>query len=902
VSRAARGVAAPPVGHRSKIILRDSERFTGEIRRNGGALIGQTVSHYRILKRLGGGGMGVVYSAQDTRLDRTVALKFLPTEWSGEPVLRERFSREARAASALDHPNICTVFDIGETSDGQLFIAMAYCPGETLKQRILQGPIAIDDAVSIAIQICDALQDAHEAGIVHRDIKPANILITDRNEVKIVDFGLAKHAGEMAVTRQGTVVGTPAYMSPEQATGGEIDGRSDIWALGAVVDEMLAGRRAFASDHERGVLHAITTSDPTPIEGLRPGVHAELLRIARRCLKRNVGERYQNAGQLLADLRRFRGEETPAEIVTHALPSVPSMRRGTFLRHRLLPAAAAITAVVLAATIYPTLSRTGTRHLLVLPFNCPSEDPETQLLCIGLLDTVSAKLTQLRRFQSSLAVVPASEVRGQRVRSADMAHRIFGVDLVVSGSVLREGASLRIPIELVDATRLRQLRSRTITTDETAGFVLQDRVAAVIEEMLDIELGVEERQALMVGGTRSAEAGELYLEARGRTGERPSTGQLTQAMTLYRQALELDPDYAEAMVQLADACEQRYDLNHDPIWLQHGTDYARRAVAAAPNLPAAQLVAGRFELENASYNEAIDHLQRAITLDPLGLGAYMYLAEAYEGIGDPEAAETAVERAIRTGPEDWQTYHDIGMFYYFERFDPERAAGYFRKVVDLNPDSSIGYAALGACLFYLDDRRGARQQLERAVADGSSYWALQNLATLEFYEGNYAAAAERYEETLSIDDGDYLVWNGFAEAVRLAGGDPERVRHAYFQAAELASKRLENDPNNVNLLINVASFRTHLGDTTGARKFLDRIDALGTDNAELMYYIADTHERLGDRDRALLWIGRSLQAGFSLQIIEDYPDFDALRADPRFEDLVAAAATAEYGDAAGKED
>jgi serine/threonine protein kinase len=265
-------------------------------------LIGQTVSHYRILERLGGGGMGIVYLAQDTRLPRTVALKFLPAEWSGEPLLRERFSREARAASALDHPNICTIFDIDETPEGQLFIVMAYCPGETLKQRIQRGPLAIDDAVDIAIQIGDALQDAHEAGIVHRDIKPANILITDRNQVKIVDFGLAKHAGEMAVTRQGSVVGTPAYMSPEQARGDEVDGRSDIWAIGAVFYEMLAGRRAFAADHERAILLAITSTDPTPIDSLRPEVPAELLGIARRCLKRNVGERYKCAGLLLAYL------------------------------------------------------------------------------------------------------------------------------------------------------------------------------------------------------------------------------------------------------------------------------------------------------------------------------------------------------------------------------------------------------------------------------------------------------------------------------------------------------------------------------------------------------------------------------------------------------------------------
>jgi tetratricopeptide (TPR) repeat protein/TolB-like protein len=868
------------------MIRRDFGQIFDEIPRNGGGLIGQTVSHYRIVERLGGGGMGVVYRAQDTRLDRTVALKFLPAEWSGEPLLRERFSREARAASALDHPHICTIFEIDETPEGQLFIAMAYCPGETLKQRMQRGPVAIDDAVDIAIQIGDALQNAHDAGIVHRDIKPANILITDRNQVKIVDFGLAKHSGELAVTRQGSVVGTPAYMSPEQANGDEVDGRSDIWAIGAVLYEMLAGRRAFAADHERAILLAITTSDPTPIDDLRPEVPAELLRIVRRCLKRDLGERYQNAGQLLADLRRYRGETFPAEIATVTLPSVSAAHHRSLFKHRLLPALAAVAVVVLAAMLYPTFSATGTRHLLVLPFNCPGDDAEAQILCVGLLDTVSAKLTELRRFQSSLAVVPASEVRGQRVQSADMAHRIFGVDLVVSGSVLRESNSLRIPIELVDATRLRQLRSRTITTDEMAGFVLQDRVVAVIEEMLDVELGAEERQALMAGGTSSAEAGELYLEARGRTGEDPSEGQLTQAMTLYRQALDLDPEYTEAMVRLADACELRYDLSHDPIWLQHGTDYARRAVAAAPDLPAAQLIAGRFELENSSYQEAIDHLQRAITLDPLGLSAYMYLADAYKGIGDPESADAAVDRAIRTGPEDWQTYYDLGVFFY-ERFELERAAGYFQRVVDLLPDGSIGYTALGGILIHLGDRARAREMLEKSVDIGPTYDGYNNLGTLEFYEGRYAEAASSYEIALELDDRDYSVWNNYAEALALNDADSHRARDAYERAAELAEEYLAEHPENTTALIDLASFHLHLGNDGKARKVLDLVLTLEIQDPSSMVAVADVLERLGDRASALEWIEKSLLAGYPLELIEDYAAFNSLVSDPAFGRLIS---------------
>jgi serine/threonine protein kinase/tetratricopeptide (TPR) repeat protein len=851
-------------------------------------VIGRTVSHYRILERLGGGGMGIVYRAQDTRLDRTVALKFLPMEWCQEPLLRERFSREARAASNLDHPHICTVFDIGETPEGQLFIAMAYCPGETLKERILRGALPIEDAVDIGVQIGEALESAHEGGIVHRDIKPANILITDRDQVRVVDFGLAKLAGEAAVTRQGSVIGTPAYMSPEQATGDEVDGRSDVWALGVVLYEMVAGRRAFAAENEQAILLAITTSDPTPIDTLRPEVPAEMQRIIRRCLKRKPEDRYQSAAQLVTDLRRFRGDPTPTEVITKTLPSAERARRSWFVTHRALPIAATAAAVIFGAVLYDAFLRPQTRHLVVLPFNSPGADEEVSLLCDGLLDTVTAKLSEFRRFGSALSVVPTSEVRGRKVTSAEDARRAFGVDLVLTGSVMRSGNSLRIPIELIDATKLRQKRSRLLTTEVSAEFVLQDRVVEAIEEMLDLELGVSERQALALGGTSSAEAAELYLEARGHAGKEPTATQLTRAMTLYRRALDIDPDYADALVELAGACETRYRLDNDSIWLEHGANYARRAVAIAPDLPAAQLAAGRFELVNRSVQKAIDHLERAIALDPLDITAYLYLADAYEALGESQAAESAMARAVRTAPDDWLTYYEIGRFFYSVRGDIKGATGYFRKVIELLPESSVGYSALGSCLFYLGDRDGAREHLEKAVAIGSDYEAFSNLATLEFYEGSFAHAIELYESALDMDDGDYLVWMGLAEARRFGGSSAERVRDAYQEAADRVALRLEVSPGDPVLLIDRASILIQLDQPTEAKAIIERLPIDQITTPDMKFALAEIFEVLGERDEALTWIERALQGGYPLNVIQDYTAFKDLRADHRFVAMVDA--------------
>ena len=265
-------------------------------------MIGQTVSHYRIIRQLGAGGMGVVYEAVDTKLDRTVALKFLPPESTRDPDAKARFIHEAKAASTLDHPNVCTVFEIDETNDGQLFLAMACYEGETLKERIARGPLPIGDALDITRQVSEGLAKAHDSEIVHRDIKPANIFLTSDGLVKILDFGLAKLAGQTLLTREGTTLGTAGYLSPEQAAGGATDQRTDLWSLGVVLYEMVTGRLPFQGDHEQAMIYSILNLDPEPATGLRTGVSMELERLINRCFEKDPEARYQTAGDLASDL------------------------------------------------------------------------------------------------------------------------------------------------------------------------------------------------------------------------------------------------------------------------------------------------------------------------------------------------------------------------------------------------------------------------------------------------------------------------------------------------------------------------------------------------------------------------------------------------------------------------
>ncbi|MBI4553534.1 MAG: serine/threonine-protein kinase [Candidatus Latescibacteria bacterium] len=287
------------------------------------AMVGQTISHYRITEHLGGGGMGIVYKARDLRLDRFVALKFLPPELTRDSDAKQRFMQEAKAASALDHPNICTIHEIDETSDGHLFIVMAYYPGETLKKTIARGPLSVDDALDIAVQIAQGLAKAHEAHIVHRDIKPANVMFTTDRLVKIVDFGLAKLAGQPKLTRVGTTLGTVAYMSPEQARAEEVDHRTDIWALGVVLYEMITGLLPFRGEHDQALLAAIANADPVPMSGLRTGVPLVLERIVARALAKRTDDRYQTVADLLSEVRRVQRESEDSEKSTVTMPARP---------------------------------------------------------------------------------------------------------------------------------------------------------------------------------------------------------------------------------------------------------------------------------------------------------------------------------------------------------------------------------------------------------------------------------------------------------------------------------------------------------------------------------------------------------------------------------------------------
>ena len=497
-------------------------------------MIGKSVSHYKIISKLGEGGMGVVYKAEDSKLGRTIALKFLPPELANDDAARSRFLREARAASALQQHNICTIHGIDETDDGRAFICMECYDGEVLKDRIARGPLQFIEARELAMQVARGLASAHGKGIVHRDIKPANVFVTNDGVVKILDFGLATATGSTRVTRTGTTVGTTAYMSPEQATGGEVDHRTDIWSMGVVLYEMITGDLPFRGDYEQAIVYKIINEDPPPLTSLRSDIPAALVTAVEKALEKDPSLRYQDTAGLLADLE---------------------------------------SATARAAGRAPEVSSEG-RAIAVAPFKMLSGEAEYQFLSLALAEAVSHGLS----FNEDLVVRPTSAMLRYAEGQFD-AKRVaqdLNVSVVVEGSIQKLGPDVRVQIQAWDAVADSTLISLKLDGHMDDLFGLQDRLADVLGEAMGV---VTDDGPVHAPPTDNPHAYELFLRA-SESFLRYSKSAILRGIELLRAAVELDPDFASAWARLALGYVNMGTLfDPDAKWIVDAEQAVKRALA-----------------------------------------------------------------------------------------------------------------------------------------------------------------------------------------------------------------------------------------------------------------------------------------------------------------------------------
>jgi len=740
-------------------------------------MIGQTVLHYEIVAKLGEGGMGVVYKARDTRLERDVALKVLRRDGGKSPDRHHRFIREARAASALNHPAIVTVYDVQSVDDLEL-IAMEYVDGSTLRKLIGSAGLPVNLALNYARQIGAGLAAAHEAGIIHRDLKPGNIMLNSRGQIKLLDFGLAKRVktaepsamldaatASIQLTRLGMVVGTVAYMSPEQAAGDEIDVRTDIFSFGVILYEMLAGARPFRGDSTVALLRELYAADPPSLRGVREEIPAELEAIAEKALAKERDHRYQSVQGLLTDLEGIEmGRQTVSE-----------------------PASS----ITVASEVTELLPRSGLR--------------------------------------------PAS----------------------------KPGFAWRLRHLLAVAAVLATLTG--------AGFLIN-------------ALWNRGGKPAAVESAPSTPAG-LFRVGREAMDHSYRKGAVDKAIESFRQAVELDPEFAPAHAGLAAAYVQKYVYSPDEQWLRLARTAAAEAVAANDHLAAAHAALGDVLEIDGDLEAAEASANRALELDPRQVKSHLLLARIREGQNRREEALEYLEHASEIAPDSWPAQQGLGRHHY-DNAEYDAADNAFNRLKELVPENPRAYRLLAAAYHMQDRFEDAAAALQKALEIDPTASVYSNLGTLLFFQGNYRDAVSAFEKAVELDANYYLHWGNLADGLRMVPGGAEKANDAYSHAIQLVRGWLEDHGNDLSANSSMLIYLAHRGDAAEALAELGKLAAKSPGSPGVLFNMGLAAEIAGDREAALRHLEAALEKGYSINEVRDEPDLIDLRADARYHRLM----------------
>ena len=856
---------------------------------------GEIIGSYEILGMAGAGGMGVVYKAFDQRLQRTVALKFLPSWAVSSTKDKDRFLKEARAASVLDHPNIGTIYGIEDSPDGASYIVMAFYEGETLSHEIHRGPILCERAIDIASQMSLGLEHAHSHKIIHRDIKPSNVMVTDHDVVKIVDFGLARLVKSDTGTETGGTAGTIGYMSPEQTLGKLADQRSDIWAWGVVFAEMLTRQNPFWRGSIPATVNSILAEAPRGIEEI-----PELLRpIIYRALAKKPHHRYQRCADIQPDLESAKKQiESSTEVIDLSAPTrsrsadgfrkyasaTPAEALVYGLRKRALITLLAtalivvlfISAFLLSNRFRATFGMPGRpNHIAVLPFENIGNDPANEPLVEGLMDTMTGKLSNLGIDNHSLWVVPVSEIRRRNVNDPSTALRDLGATLAVKGSFQREGKDVYLTANLIETKSLRQVGSVVLENHSGDLSALQDEAVLELARLMNVAARDNDRN----GSTTPEKpaAYEDYLMAVGYLQRYDKLGNLDRAVASLDQAVLADPKFAVAYAQLGEAYRLKYVLDQNPRWLAQALPYCQKAAELGDR--AVYVTLGRIHELTGKHDLAVQEFQRALEFDPRDAEALGGLAESYENSGRIQDAETAFQRAAAIRPDYWNGYNALALFYDRQgRYSD--AIAQLQKAIELTPDNAQVYLNLGAVYSDTGDVKlflNAEQALKKSLELAPSYAAYANLGNLYYLEKRYSESASMTEKALQLNGNNYLVWYNLIGAYKwLKETDKANAAREQMLAVLVQTTNLKPKDPLAHSSLAIVYAEKKLRDK--ALMQIQTALALSADDPEVLENVGIAYEVLGDRRKALEFVKKALQTGFALERLMGDPDLQNLAA------------------------
>jgi serine/threonine protein kinase/tetratricopeptide (TPR) repeat protein len=866
------------------------------------SLVGQTVGHYRITGNLGAGGMGVVYLALDTSLERSVALKFLPENLTVSAGDKSNLRREARAASALDHPNVGVIHGLEETSSNHLFIVMQYYEGDTLAQRLSRNPIRLAEALDLAIQIARGLSAAHAANIVHRDVKPSNIIITKSGVAKIVDFGLARIVASASATQTISATGTLPYMAPEQILGESVDQRSDVWALAVILVQMMTGNHPFVRPTTTAMTFAILNQPP----GALDLVPAALSPILYRALSKKPEHRYSNAAEMLADLEAARAEIlalpaqlsgpththaiTPRELkqfMQHASTPVWTTRGSHTTRWLALTSLAIILTAAVALLLPPSRERLAglayastEKHIAVLPFTDSTNDPNFQPVAAGLMDSVTNELSNLEAAQHSLWVVPASVVRSRNVNDPATAFRDLGATMVVQGSIARNGPDVSLTVVLIDSKRLRQIGYAQLNNPSGDLASLQNQAVAHLASMLKISAsGISPVPATTVAST----AYESYLRALGFLQRYDKPGNPALAISELNSALAQNPRFALGYATLGEAFRLKFLMDHDPSSVELALSNCQKALALDSHLPSVHVTLGFLHSKLGKNDLALQEFQKVLDFNPRDADAVIGMSAVYEQMGRVTDAEANLKRALSLRPDYWDGYRALAEFYDRQK-RPQDAIAQYRRIIELTPDNPEAYSDLGVQYMQLADADSlvtAEAALRKSIQLAPNYQAYANLGWLYVQQKRYDESAAATRKALALNDRDWRVWSNLQLAYTWLQDEPQ-MRAARAQTLSLLGRYATVNPSDAPAQSMLSMLYAEDKRRDKALAHAKSALALSPNDPSILADIAETHLDLGDRRRALQFAHLSLENGYTLSDLQQRPALIPLLADPGF--------------------